>query len=67
MAYEPWKVQEDLWKEKCKWGNHQNKAFLVDHLSRRTGKSILDTLWDIERAEQSGLLHTNEDGSVDIR
>ncbi len=66
MAYKPWEVQENLWKEKCEWGKTQDKAFLVDHLSQRTGKSWLDTLQDLELAEQSGMLHTNEDGSVEI-
>lgn len=67
MAYKPWEVQEDLWKEKCSWGDRQNKAFLVDHLSKRTGKSIVDTLRDLDLAEQSGMIHTNSDGSVGIK
>ena len=67
MAYEPWKVQEDLWKEKCSWGNSQNKIFLARNMTERTGNSVLDTLRDLELAEQSGMLHTNEDGSVVIR
>ena len=67
MAYKPWEVQEDLWKEKCSWGDRQNKAFLVDHLSKRTGKSIVDTLRDLDLAEQSGMIHTNSDGSVEIK
>ena len=67
MSYKPWEVQENLWKEKCKWGDHQDRAFLVNHLSERTGKSILDTLQDLELAEQSGMLHTNDDGSVGIK
>ena len=66
MDYKPWEVQENLWKEKCSWGNRQNKAFLVDHLSRRTGKSITETLFDLKMAEQSGMLRTNKDGSVEI-
>lgn len=67
MAYKPWEVQDALWREKCKWGKTQNKTFLVDNLSRRTGKSWLDTLRDLDLAEKSGLLHTNEDGSVEIK
>lgn len=67
MAYKPWEVQENLWKEKCSWGNRQNKAFLVDHMARRTGKSIMETLRDLDLAEQSGMLRTNADGSVEIR
>ena len=66
MAYKPWEVQENLWKEKCSWGKHQNKALLVDHMAQRTGKSIIETLRDLELAEQSGMLHTREDGSVEI-
>ena len=67
MAYKPWEVQENLWKEKCSWGNSQNKIFLARNMAERTGKSVLDTLRDLELAEQSGMLHTNDDGSVDIR
>ena len=67
MAYKPWEVQEILWKEKCSWGNSQNKIFLAHNMAKRTGKSVLDTLYDLKLAEQSGMLHTNEDGSVDIR
>ena len=67
MAYKPWEVQENLWKEKCKWGNSQNKAFLVDHMARRTGKSIFETLRDLDLAEQSGMLCTKDDGSVEIK
>lgn len=66
MQYKPWEVQEDLWKEKLSWGDHQDKDFLVYHMSERTGKSILDTLQDLELAEQSGMLHSNDDGTVDI-
>lgn len=39
----------------------------MEQLSRRTGKSYFDTMWELNLAEKSGLLHTNEDGSVDIR
>lgn len=67
MAYKPWEVQENLWKEKCSWGNSQNKIFLARNMAERTSKSVLDTLRDLELAEQSGMLHTNDDGSVDIR
>ena len=67
MAYKPWEVQENLWKEKCSWGNSQNKFFLARNMAERTGKSVLDTLRDLELAEQSGMLQTNDDGSVDIR
>jgi hypothetical protein len=67
MAYKPWEIQENLWKEKCKWGKSQNKVFLVDHLSQRIGKSWLDILRDLELAEQSGMLHTKVDGSVEIK
>ena len=67
MAYKPWEVQENLWKEKCNWGNHQNKAFLVDHMAKRTGKSIIETLRDLDLAEQSGMLQTSDDGSVEIK
>ena len=67
MAYKPWEVQENLWKEKCSWGNSQNKIFLARNMAERTGKSVLDTLRDLELAEQSGMIHTNDDGSVDIR
>jgi hypothetical protein len=66
MDYKPWEVQEDLWKEKCSWGNNQDKDFLVYHLSERTGKSISETLFDLEMAEQSGMLRTNEDSTVEI-
>ena len=67
MAYKPWEVQQNLWKEKCKWGNRQNKAFLVARMAKRTGKSIIETLCDLDIAERSGMLHTREDGSVEIR
>ena len=67
MAYKPWEVQEDLWKEKCKWGNSQDKSFLVHHMAQRTGKSIIETLRDLELAEQSGMLHSKDDGSVEIK
>ncbi|MBR1464119.1 MAG: hypothetical protein IJ604_12215 [Prevotella sp.] len=67
MAYKPWEVQENLWKEKCSWGKSQNKAFLVNHMAQRSGKSIVETLRDLELAERSGMLRTNDDGSVEIR
>jgi hypothetical protein len=67
MAYKPWEVKDALWRESCEWGNRQNKKFLVDNLSRRTGKSIMETLRDLDFAERSGMLHTNEDGSVEIK
>ncbi len=67
MGYKPWKVQENLWREKCKWGNRQNKTLLVRRMFQRTGKSIFETLRDLKLAEQSGLLHTNTDGSVEIK
>lgn len=67
MAYKPWEVQENLWKEKCSWGNSQNKIFLAHNMAQRTGKSVLDTLRDLDLAEQSGMIHTNDDGSVEIR
>ena len=67
MAYKPWEVQENLWKEKCSWGNSQNKYFLARNMAKRTGKSVLDTLRDLELAEKSGMLHTREDGSVEIK
>lgn len=67
MAYKPWEVQENLWKEKCKWGNRQNKEFLVRNMAQRTGKSVFETLRDIKFAEQSGMLHTNTDSSVEIK
>lgn len=67
MAYKPWEVQENLWREKCECGKSQNKAFLVDHMARRTGKSILETLLDLDFAEQSGMLRTKDDGSVEIK
>ena len=67
MAYKPWEVQEDLWKEKCEWGNSQDKSFFVHHMAQRTGKSIVETLRDLELAEQSGMLHTNDDGSIEIK
>lgn len=67
MAYKPWEVQDNLRKEKCSWGNSQNKFFLARNMAERTGKSVLDTLRDLELAEQSGMLQTNDDGSVDIR
>ena len=66
MAYKPWEVQENLWKEKCKWGNCQNKAFLVGRMAQRTGKSIMETLRDLDLAERSGMLHTKPDGTVEI-
>ena len=67
MAYKPWEVQEKLWREKCKWGNSQNKAFLVHNMAHRTGKSIIETLRDLDLAEQSGMLRTKDDGSVEIQ
>lgn len=67
MAYKPWEVQENLWKEKCEWGNSQNKALLVSRMSQRSGKSIIETLRDLELAEQSGMLSTKADGSVEIK
>lgn len=67
MAYKPWEVQDNLWKEKCKWGNSQNKAFLVSHMAQRTGKSVFETLRDLDLAEQSGMLHTKADASVEIK
>ncbi len=67
MAYKPWEVQENLWKEKCEWGNSQNKALLVSRMSQRSGKSIIETLRDLELAEQSGMLRTKADGSVEIK
>lgn len=47
MAYKPWEVQENLWKEKCSWGYSQNKFFLTRNMAERTGKSVLDTLRDL--------------------
>ena len=67
MADKPWEVQENLWKEKCEWGNSQNKALLVSRMSQRSGKSIIETLRDLELAEQSGMLRTKADGSVEIK
>ena len=67
MAYKPWEVQQKLWKEKYSWGSRQNRVFLVDRMAKRSGKSILETLRDLDLAERSGMLHTNEDGSVEIR
>ena len=67
MAYKPWEVQENLWKQKCEWGNSQNKALLVSRMSQRSGKSIIETLRDLELAEQSGMLRTKADGSVEIK
>ena len=67
MAYKPGEVQENLWKEKCEWGNSQNKALLVSRMSQRSGKSIIETLRDLELAEQSGMLRTKADGSVEIK
>ena len=67
MAYKPWEVLENLWKEKCEWGNSQNKALLVSRMSQRSGKSIIETLRDLELAEQSGMLRTKADGSVEIK
>ena len=66
MEYKPWEVQENLWKEKCNWGNSQNKIFLARNMAERTGKSVIDTLRDLELAEESGMLRTNADGSIDI-
>lgn len=66
MAYKPWEVQENLWKEKCEWGNSQNKALLVSRMSQRSGKSIIETLRELELAEQAGMLRTKADGSVEI-
>ena len=45
----------------------ENKLFLVNNMAQRTGKSILETLRDIDFAEQSGMLHTKADGSVEIK
>ena len=67
MIHKPWEVQENLWREKCEWGKSQNKTFLVDHMARRTGKSVLETLRDLDLAEQSGMLRTDKDGSVEIK
>ncbi len=67
MAYKPWEDQENLWKEKCEWGNNQNKALLVSRMSQRTGKSIIETLRELEITEQSSMLRTKADGSVEIR
>ena len=67
MAYKPWEVQENLWKEKCSWGNNQNKYFLAHNMAQRTGKSVIETLRDLDLAEQSGMLQTSEDGSVEIK
>lgn len=67
MAYKPWEVQENLWKEKCKWGSCQNKAFLVGRMAQLTGKSVVETLRELDLAEQSGMLRTNADGSVEIK
>ena len=66
MAYKPWEVKEDLWKEKCSRGDNQNKYFLARNLAKRTGKSVLDTLRDLDLAEQSGMINTRDDGSVDL-
>jgi hypothetical protein len=35
--------------------------------SARTGKSVIKTLRDLDLAEQSGMLRTNKDGSVEIK
>lgn len=67
MAYKPWEVQQNLWKEKCEWGNSQNKALLISRMSQRSGKSIIETLRDLELAEQSGMLYTKADGPVEIK
>lgn len=67
MAYKPWEVKDALWRESCKWGKRQNKNFLVDNMARRTGKSVMETLRDLDFAERSGMLHTNDDGSVEIK
>ena len=67
MAYKPSEVQENLWKEKCKWGNSQNKVFLARNMAQRTGKSVVETLRDIDLAEKSGMIHTKADGSVEIK
>ena len=66
-SYKPWEVQENLWKEKCKWSNCQNKAFLVSRMAQLTGKSVVETLRELDLAEQSGMLRTNADGSVEIK
>ena len=66
MAFKPWETREDLWKEKCKWGNTQNKAALVGHLSERTGKSKMEILNELKLAEQRGMLHT-KDGQAEIK
>ena len=67
MAYKPWEVKDALWRESCEWGKRQNKALLVEHMARRTGKSVMETLRDLDFAERSGMLHTNDDGSVEIK
>lgn len=67
MAYKPWEVQENLWKEKCSWGSSQNKIFLARNMAKRTGKSVMDTLRDLELAERSGMIQTKADGSVEIK
>lgn len=66
MAYKPWEVQENLWKEKCNRGDKQSKAFLARQIAEHTGKSVADALRDLKLAEQSGMLHTDEDGMVEI-
>jgi len=66
MAFKPWKTREDLWKEKRKWGNTQNKAALVSHLSERTGKSKMEILNELKLAEQRGMLQT-KDGRTEIK
>ena len=35
--------------------------------SARTGKSVIKTLRDLDLAEQSGMLHTKADGSIEIK
>lgn len=67
MAYKPWEVQEALWRESCKWGKNQNKSLLVNNMARRTGKSVMEILRDLDLAEQSGMVHTKADGSVEIK
>lgn len=67
MAYKPWEIQEALWRESCKWGKNQNRTLLVNNLARRTGKSILETIKDLDLAERSGMLCTKPDGTVEIK
>ena len=44
----------------------QQRHSIGEEEADRSGRSIIDTLRDLELAEQSGMLRTKDDGSVEI-